>query len=133
MHPLVEQLPHLDARGDGINERLVFEIVPDHLKLLQRMGGSVVWDDRAYEGVPVIGCKRPYGNSAIIDDIHEIVTGTGPWTDEGERAYDSYAETYYKALHREMEFVLSIVLTTMSYAPGKYISTTWLGDWRRVD
>jgi hypothetical protein len=50
-----------------------FTLTENHLKLLQKMW--VGWSTCEF-GAPEIDPKRPYGNSDVIGDIHEILTDT---------------------------------------------------------
>ncbi len=87
-----------------------FTITKDHLNLLKRM--YVSWDDCEF-GAPSIDCKRPYGNSDVLDDIKEIT---------GKRSH---------ILHKQMKVVLQIVLSTGDFKEGryklkeKYDNTSW--------
>lgn len=49
-----------------------FTVTDEHVKLLRRF--QVGWQD-CETGAPEIDPKRPYGNSAVPEDIHEILTG----------------------------------------------------------
>lgn len=100
-----------------------FTLTEDHIKLLQSF--YVGWQDCEY-GAPEIDPKRPYGNSGVECDIHEILTG------ETEYELADKQRERYAALHRETQTALQIVLVTGEMAPGlyqktmKYDSRTWL-------
>ncbi len=49
-----------------------FEVKLEHLKLLKR--AYVRWEDCEF-GAPSIDCKRPYGNSSVVEDMFEILYG----------------------------------------------------------
>lgn len=55
-----------------INE---FNLKEEHIKLLRAM--YVGWSDCEY-GAPEIDPKRPYGNSYVEGDVHEILTSECP-------------------------------------------------------
>src|SRR5688572_12398667 len=95
-----------------------FTITEDHLKLLRRF--NVTWDD-CETGAPVIDQKRPYGNSNVANDIHQILTGERIGSLNSARGELSEAERErYLSLHREMETVLQIVLATGRFGVGLY-------------
>jgi len=109
----------------------IFTLTEDHLKLLKNM--YVEWNDDAYEGSPMVGIKRPYGNSDVIEDVAEIVAGR---RDGGEVFYTRDSEDELigvygedtrvftvkelNALHRQMDTALQIVLCTQSFVAGTY-------------
>jgi hypothetical protein len=104
-----------------------FTLTENHLKLLQKMW--VGWLPCEF-GAPEINPKRPYGNSDVIGDIHEILTGTySSWEDISEEI-----ENKYNKLHKETETALQIVLSTQSFLPGRYRKIHPYGkDWERIE
>ena len=113
-----------------------FIITEDHIILLTNM--YVSWEDCEY-GAPAIDCKRPYGNSAVVLDIAELLG----WRtkEELEEIYenddsgdlDKLHDRAWK-IHKEMETVLQIVLKTKSFEPGAYHrSENYFTDWNKVD
>ena len=88
-----------DEEQTNIDRCEDFTITKDHLKLLKRM--YVGWDDCEF-GAPAIDCKRPYGNSDVLDDIKEIT---------GKRS---------NILHKQMKVVLQIILCTGEIKEGRY-------------
>lgn len=100
-----------------------FTLTEDHIKLLRRF--EVGWQD-CETGAPEIDPKRPYGNSDVETDMHEILTGK----EHRMGCPDSKREAYLK-LHREMETALQIVLSTSSFKPGKYEAPEY-SNWRLV-
>ncbi len=100
-----------------------FVMTADHIKLLRAM--CVGWQDCEY-GAPEIDPKRPYGNSSVEPDVHEILTN------ETEYDLDDQQRERYAALHRETEVALQIVLKTGSFEPGTYIRDSYQQNWRRV-
>ena len=89
----------------------VFVMTDEHIKLLRNF--NVGWQDCEY-GAPEIDPKRPYGNSSVEADIHEILTG------ETEYELTDDQRERYALLHRDTETALQIVLVTGSMMPGKY-------------
>ena len=73
----------------------------------------VGWYSSEY-GAPEINPKRPYGNSWVAGDIHEILFGNCP-----EDLDDELEDKYYN-LHRETETALQIVLGTGKFEAGIY-------------
>ena len=107
------------------DNREIFVVTEDHIKLLKRM--YVSWDDCEY-GAPGINPKRPYGNSDVANDIAEIL--------EWNTSQDDYElpEEYCIAaekIHREMQIALQILVNQLQISPGvyrkalKYDSTSW--------
>jgi hypothetical protein len=102
-----------------------FTLTETHIKLLRSM--YVGWSPCEY-GAPEIDPKRPYGNSSVEYDIHEILTGEQPYDELDEDL--SYK---YSKLHRETETALEIILRTGQFEPGEYsTSTPYTGDWKLI-
>jgi hypothetical protein len=98
-----------------------FNVTEDHLKLLSNMW--VGWGNHEH-GAPEIDPKRPYGNSAVYQDIHEILGGNS-----NDELSDELMD-YYEKLHKETQTVLQIALRTQQFKPGKYRRTNYYGsDW----
>lgn len=83
-----------------------FYLTQEHIDLLKRT--YVEWQD-CETGAPAIGCKRPYGNSDVAQDIREILRN-GMNDDEALE------------LHKETQTALQIILSTSSFVPGLYVS-----------
>lgn len=94
-----------------------FNITEDHLKLARRM--YVEWDDME-TGAPSVDPKRPYGNSDVPGDMHEILTGS-EWDWDAQEMMPEYLDEYYRRLHAEMGIVLQIALTTGKFEAGHYV------------
>ena len=125
------------------NKKVIFEIQPEHLKLLKNM--YVGWSNCEF-GAPEVDPKRPYGNSYVIGDIIEILgvkDGDNLRITLSGKEYYAYdqdevseeIEDLLTQLHRETETVLQIILNTGMFKTGKYIlkdkySTDWeyIGD-----
>lgn len=89
-----------------------FAFTKEHLKLLREM--YVGWQDCEY-GAPEIDPKRPYGNSGVEADIHEILTG------ETEYELTKTQRERYAQLHRETQTAIQIMLQA---------GQVHLGEWR---
>lgn len=100
-----------------------FTLTKDHIKLLRNF--YVGWQD-CETGAPEIDTKRPYGNSDVWNDIHEILTGHCL-----PQFHDEIVERYLK-LHRETEIALQIILSTGKFKAGTYESESWTNDWKLV-
>jgi hypothetical protein len=107
-----------------------FTVTEDHLKLLRRM--IVSWDDGEY-GAPAICCKRPYGNSSVEEDMHEILTGEsiGTVVSKRDELTDAEADLYAK-MHKEMKTVLQIVLSQGCFLAADYICEEYRTNWIRI-
>lgn len=103
-----------------------FRMTTDHVKLLRAM--YVGWQDCEY-GAPEIDPKRPYGNSSVEPDIHEILT------DETEYELTNEQREKYAVLHRETQYALQIALITGSMEPGLYETKRPYDSrsWQRVE
>lgn len=105
-----------------------FTITEQHLKLLKSM--YVEFYKSAYEGAPMVDPKRPYGNSDIVGDIHEILYGV-PFEEDDYGDRDEQTVERLLQIHRETGTALQIVLSTQSFVPGeyeladRYDSTSW--------
>lgn len=130
------------------NERdnlVVFRITDEHLKLLKEM--NVGWNDCEF-GAPQIDPKRPYGNSDGVDDVARVIgykktKERVEFDKEDAKEYDDIKEylencdwdqesyDYLRNLHKDMEIVLQIVLSTLSFKKGVYQrDETYSSDWR---
>ncbi len=94
-----------------------FTITDDHLKLLRRM--HVGWQDCEY-GAPEIDPKRPYGNSAVEDDICEILGWPLESVVDGDPAYSDDQKRKAGKIHRQMADVLQILVLHGGVARGEY-------------
>ena len=103
-------LEELFIKAEKLNRSkgLVFEIKPEHLLLLKN--SKVVWRDCEF-GAPAINCKRPYGDTTVISDIAEILN------------WKKIDEEMATKLHRDLETVLQIILTTQKFEPGLYFNS----------
>jgi len=106
-----------------------FTMTKNHLKLLRRM--VVSWQD-CETGAPEINPKRPYGNSSVADDIHEILTGETIGCTDSKRyeLTEDESEKYIK-LHKETETALQIVLATGKFSVGNYEADKYSTNWHK--
>lgn len=107
-----------------------FTLTADHIRLLRR--ANVTWDSAEF-GAPAIDPKRPFGNSSVVRDIHEILGWPLP-EDEEERERHLDREGHGRAvmLYRQLETALQVVLATGSFEPGVYEVDNYNINWRKV-
>ena len=106
-----------------------FTVKSEHIKLLKRM--CVGWQ-ACETGAPEIDPKRPYGNSSVPEDIHEILTGESIGGTDSKRYDLTEKETdKYMKLHRETETALQILLFNLNIEPGKYEADDYI-NWKRI-
>jgi hypothetical protein len=140
---------------DSLNTAAEFTVTEDHLKLLRHLGnGGLYWDPgEGFGGAPCFGCKKPYGNSNVAQDVAEIVDAPdsdweweeGPgWSPAGRpprvarfKHLRDEAEDRYLRLHVEAAgMALQIVLATGEFLPGRYMRTdAWRNrnNWKRIE
>lgn len=104
-----------------------FEVKSEHLKLLNN--AYVDWNDREF-GAPSIDCKRPYGNSSVLLDMHELLTDSKS-PDDFELTEEQ--QNHYRQLHKETQIVLQIILATQSFVPGIYEADEYHWNWRLIE
>lgn len=102
-----------------------FTVTENHLKLARHM--YVGWQDCEF-GAPEIDPKRPYGNSDVLGDIAELIglekLEDAEWSKE--------AEDMMNILHRQMEYVLQIGLSTGTFEIGDYEGQEYGNKWRKL-
>ena len=107
-----------------------FRMKKEHLKLLKRM--YVGWQN-CESGAPEIDPKRPYGNSSVPEDIHEILTGESIGCTDSKREELTEKETEkYWNLHKETETALQILLSNLSITPGIYECDEYGNEWKFI-
>jgi len=74
------------------------------------------WDEGEGYGGPAISCKRPYGNSAVPENVAEIL---------------GLPEDRMLRVHVEAGIALKVVLAAGEFRPGRYCREGDYG-WRRV-
>lgn len=95
-----------------------FVLKEEHILLLQ----SMCWEYTDCEtGAPAVDCKRPYGNSDVPFDVAEILDVTLPEDND-----DAYREKIDEIMqfHYESHTALEIILSTQSFKPGVYETTS---------
>ncbi len=80
-------------------------------------------------------CKRPYGNSDVINDIAEIL-GIEPEAggdSEYSPEYSGDQHDYMNQLHEDMQTVLQILVRNAATGikPGVYVSEDYANQWQR--
>ena len=121
---------------DSLNQAREFTVTEDHLKVLRHLcRGGLYWDPgEGFGGAPYFGCKKPYGNSNVPQDVAEIVGAPdSDWEEaDGVRQLRDEAEDRYLRLHVESAIALKIALCTGEFRPGHYArSEAWIEDWTR--
>ena len=101
-----------------------FTLTDEHIKLLRRV--NVSWEDTE-AGAPAIDPKRPYGNSDVPADMHEILAGERP----GDDGLTPEQITGYSLLHCATKPALQIVLSVGEFVPGVYVSDDYGLRWRK--
>lgn len=102
-----------------MNQR--FTLTAEHVKLLQQ--AYVGWQD-CETGAPEIDPKRPYGSS----DVERDVAGILGWPEAEEERMPGHIEDKARAIHRETETALQVILSTGSFDPGVYERVSF-GEW----
>lgn len=103
-------------------ENSTFTLTEQHIRLLSQF--TVGWQNDEF-GAPEIDPKRPYGNSDVISDIHQILTGKNE-----EDIPDKTAQLYLQ-LHRELKDALQIILQTKQFTPGTYFRPAFGVKWKK--
>lgn len=106
-----------------------FTLTEEHLKLLKAM--NVGWQDCEF-GAPEIDPKRPYGNSAVVEDIAEILGIAPIENDDDEKVFPKGTRDRCTKLHRETEKALQVVLATGLFKPGQYECERYTNNWKAV-
>lgn len=107
-----------------------FTLTEEHVKLLR--AANVRWDNCEF-GAPAIDCKRPYGNSAVLYDMAEILGVQQVEVDGGELRLLERDADRLADLHAETETALQVILATGSFGPGEYEADDYYRNWRRVE
>jgi hypothetical protein len=102
-----------------------FTLTEDHIKLVRRM--YVDFDDGGYDGAPAVNLKRPYGNSDVIGDVHEILYDQPFPEDENDDERNEELVSKLIAIHQQTATALQIVLCTGSFVPGVYVRSCKYG------
>lgn len=91
----------------------VFTLTKNHIKLLRSM--FVNWQEDE-TGAPEIDPKRPYGNSAVNEDVANILKIKF----NSEDGLTESQNATLSNIHRETEKALQIVLVTGKFKVGTY-------------
>lgn len=109
-----------------------FEVTEDHLKLVRQM--NFRYEDWSEFGAPAVDSKRPYGNSDVLSDIVEIITGHNPYNEDGDlEQWVKDREQQFMKLHKETATVLEIAARTGKFEAGVYRTPTYFREWEKVD
>lgn len=92
-----------------------FNLTKNHIRLLKH--AYVGWDNCEF-GAPSIDCKRPYGNSDVLDDMKKIILSG--LDEEAYEAIGDKLDDWLMNLHAELKIALQIVLVTGKFEPGVY-------------
>jgi hypothetical protein len=107
-----------------------FTVTEDHLKLLPHLNiKSGSWD----YGAPGTDAKRPFGNSDVLGDMYEILTGAEDHyvEDSGEDLITDELAKQYVRLYEEMGTVLLICAQNNGVELGEYISAKYFNEWTK--
>ena len=129
-----KELPY-SAHYTKLNNCLTFEVTKNHLKLIKR--NVIEWSffsNDYCEGYFYQDMKRPYGNSAWIEDIGEIL-GIKPDrfdpNDKDDKWYSVALQLELVKYHIDMKIVMQILCVNLSIKAGTYkrsVSYDW--DWK---
>lgn len=104
-------------------------ITEDHLKLVKRFYFD--WNKCEF-GSPEVNCKRPFGNSAVFDDMGEIL-GIEPEQFTGEDEVYEYSEKQKQNMYRlycQLKDVLEICCRNLEFKCGRYKRQETYYDWQ---
>ena len=101
-----------------------FDLTNEHLILL--CNAWVEWGGDE-GGAPAINPKRPYGNSNVAQDVHDLLG----WPYDREAGLTDAERERALKLHRSTVTALQIVLSQLPQVatPGRYICTSYGNDW----
>lgn len=109
-----------------MTEPLRFTLTTEHIALLR--ASCIGWDDCEF-GAAAIDCKRPYGNSAVLRDMADIL-GV-PTAGDELNPFDEETDRRMRELHKETRTALEVVLRCGTFTPGEYVtSSPYERDWR---
>ena len=121
-------------------EKIFFTITKEHLKLLPHLNIDSLPNGCDAEGIDFIYLdkRRPYGNSAVFDDMGKILElnpkrPKGGWKAGEEVDYSEQQYDWMKKLHNELKTVLQIIVVTGKVKAGRYVaSDNYSDDWKPV-
>jgi len=105
-----------------------FELTDKHIALLRRL--VVFYDYSSMLGAPAVSKSRPYGNSAILSDIAEIVGIKEPDWEKDETWSDDDLMTLLK-WHYETTRALEVFLAVGKIELGIYARTYAFENWKK--
>lgn len=115
------------------DETETFEVTEDHIKLLENV--CITWSSME-TGAPQVDPKRPYGNSAVVGDMIEILEREDEATtiENGHPRITDEAHDEMMSLHGDMEQVVSILFDNPASGiePGKYERERYGGTWTKI-
>lgn len=105
-----------------------FVLTEEHIKLLR--AAYIGWDTTEF-GAPCIDPKRPFGNSSVVRQIHQILGWPIPSGDSARECYfDEEGSTRAAGIYRELETALQIVLQLGTFEPGVFDQPNYM-QWKR--
>lgn len=108
-----------------------FTVTDQHLKLLDRI--YIGYNDWTEFGAPEVDPKRPYGNSDVFGDIGEILGIEGEEEDSwGDKCFTEDQKNAMFALHKEMQYVLQVLVATRGVEAGTYEAGDYGINWKKV-
>ncbi len=118
-----------------------FALTADMVKLVRHL--CIGWNkycdygDDSHPGAPGASERRPFGNSAYLDDIGEILEFRRPREDDKRLTSDEYwrlmreFEAKAKAHYLTVAMALKIILEVGSFEPGEFVRRTSFHMWQR--
>lgn len=108
----------------------IFKLTKDHIKLIRCF--CVGWQDCEF-GAPEIDPKRPFGNSSVLEDIHEILTDEtiGCTNSKRDKLTDEEVDKYNQ-LYKETETALQIILVNGIFRIGSYKCEDYGNNWKLI-
>ena len=107
-----------------------FNLRRGHIELAKRL--NIGWDAGCYEGAPVVDEKRPYGDSAVLENIAEIL-GLDFIEHDEEKYLSDETKKICRRWHKEMQTALEVILSTQSFEPGIYEKPQYgYNNWEQV-
>lgn len=106
-----------------------FELTEDHIKLLEY--SNINYSPHCEHGYIGLDCKRPFGNSNLVDDMANILEIEPVKTDDDEIHWPKgTSERMQIIFEEELPKALAIILKTKSFQPGLYECDEYYDNWR---
>lgn len=117
------------------DKKTAFILTLDHLKLLSKV--NMRWEEFPNYGGPAVDGKRPYGSSAMLDDIAEALNWRPVPCECGdpgcrEMLFSDSQEEAAIAFHMETFYAIEICLQTLRFKPGLYVKDE-NGCWQSME